>query len=235
MTDQPLRSFPPGSGKYSPGGRILIICDFDGTACAVDMGNRVLDRFAGEGWKEIDRAYSVDEIGSRLAYTRVASLFRGTKGEMLEFVNMHALLDPYFLQFCNFCLERGFDLKIASDGLDFYIDAVLDKYGLTEIQYYSNAVTKWHREGISIEFPYQNDLCGKCGTCKTSIVKSYTSQYQRVIYIGDSYSDVCPARNADLVFAKYILYEKCRKNGTACIPYENFRDVMDYLNQHLSA
>ncbi len=215
---------PPFSGE-----RTLIVCDFDGTVCRVDMGNKILDRFADRGWKEIDRAYSVDEIGSRQAYTLVASLFKGSRRKMVEYVHRHALLDPFFVDFCRFCAKRGYDLKIASDGLDFYISAVLHKHGLDDIEFFSNAVTFCAGEGLLIDFPHLNQLCGRCGTCKTNIVKGFSSQYERIIYVGDSYSDVCPAKTADLVFAKYILYEKCQKNGTACIPYENFGDVMQYL------
>ena len=207
----------------------LVICDFDGTACSVDMGNRILNRFAGEGWRDIDRAYCTDEIGSRAAYLKVASLFRGSKGQMVEYVRSEASLDPYFADFYRFCRERGYDVKIASDGLDFYIEAVLRMYGLSDIEYFSNTATFGHGEGISIEFPHLNNLCGKCGTCKSSIVKDFAARYDLVIYVGDSYSDVCPAQAADIVFAKHILYEKCRQNGTSCIYYENFRDVMDHL------
>ncbi len=215
--------------NHCAAGRTVVVCDFDGTVCNVDMGNKILDHFADEGWREIDRAYSIDEIGSRVAYTKVASLFHGDRGQMVEYAHRHALLDPYFAEFCAFCAKRGYDLKIASDGLDFYISAILQKNGLADIEFFSNVVTFSSGEGLSINFPYLNQLCGKCGTCKTNIVKGLSSQYQRIIYIGDSYSDVCPAKSADVVFAKYILYDKCRKNGTACIRYENFRDIMSCL------
>lgn len=215
-------------------GKVLIVCDFDGTACSIDLGNRILDRFAGEGWKNIDRAYSADEIGSRQAYIKVAPLFRGTRAQMMEYVHSHASLDPYFMDFYRFCRDRGYDLKIASDGLDFYIEAVLEKHGLRDIEFFSNAVTDWHNEGVSIAFPHLNDQCGRCGTCKSSIVKRFYEDYDKIIYIGDSYSDVCPAKTADIVFAKYILYEKCNDNGTACISYENFRDIMDCLENGAS-
>jgi len=210
--------------------KVLIVCDFDGTACSVDMGSKILDRFAGEGWRDIDRAYCANEIGSRLAYTNIAPLFRGSRSEMVEFVHANASLDPFFADFYLFCRTQGYDLKIASDGLDFYIETVLKKHGLADIEYYANAATfMGEGEGLSIGFPHLSDRCGRCGTCKSGIVKELRSRYDRIIYIGDSYSDVCASGVADLVFAKFILYEKCRENGTACVRYENFRDIMDYL------
>jgi 2-hydroxy-3-keto-5-methylthiopentenyl-1-phosphate phosphatase len=233
MTDESKSTlFPPaGAAELEPlpGEGILIICDFDGTACSVDMGSKILDHFCSEEWRDIDRAFCTAEIGSREAYTRIAALMRGSREQMVEYVHTHATIDPYFAEFYRFCGERGYDLKIASDGLDFYIAAVLHKYNLADIEFFSNTATFCPGDGLTIDFPYANELCGKCGTCKTNILKGFAAGYRRIIYVGDSYSDVCPAKTADLVFAKYILYDTCQTNGTACIHYENFRDVMDYL------
>lgn len=231
------RFSPEGVGYFNPfqGEKVLIVSDFDGTICSVDMGCRILDRFASEEWKDIDRAYCADEIGSHIAYTKVAPLFQGSRVQMVEYVCSNAILDPYFADFYRFCLERGYDFKIASDGLDFYIEAILRKHDLADIEFYSNTAIFGQGGGLSIAFPYLNDLCGKCGACKTNIVKKFHSRYDRIIYIGDSYSDVCPSQIADIVFAKYILYEKCRQNGTACIYYNNFRNIMDCLTNCSSA
>ena len=217
--------------KKNKGG-ILILCDFDGTVCTVDMGNEVLNRFTDEGWKEIDRAYCANEIGSRVAYTQISSLFSGTKLQMLEFVRDRERIDPYFSDFYFFCKEMGFDLKIVSDGLDVYIDAILTKYNLRDIEFFSN-VAVFHGNGnLTIEFPRMNDQCEKCGTCKSAILESYRPVYDRVIYVGNGFSDVCPARNADLVFAKEVLYEKSIMDGRTCIYYENFKDVHDFIKKH---
>jgi hypothetical protein len=61
MNNHPIHS--PGSGGGCPGERLLVLYDFDGTVCSVDMGNAFLERFA-EGWEEIDRSYSAGEVGS---------------------------------------------------------------------------------------------------------------------------------------------------------------------------
>jgi 2-hydroxy-3-keto-5-methylthiopentenyl-1-phosphate phosphatase len=208
---------------------ILVICDFDGTACTVDMGNRLLDRFAGAGWRDIGHAYSADEIGSCVAYTKIAPLIRGNRGRMLEYVRTTAALDPSFVEFYRFCRECGYDLKIASDGLDFYIEAVLKKHGLADIEFYANTTVFGPGEGLAITFPHLNNSCGKCGTCKSTIVRRCRDQYEKIIYIGDSYSDICPSKTADIVFAKHILYEKCKENGTDCIYYNNFYDIVNSL------
>lgn len=212
--------------------RVLILCDFDGTVCSVDMGNEILNRFTGKGWEEIDRAYCADEIGSRVAYSQVTPLFKGTRSQMLKFVSDKEKLDPYFAGFYVYCREKGVDLKIVSDGLDFYIDAILKKYGLGEIEYFSNAVLFSDRDKMSIEFPQMNKKCEKCGTCKSNILTKYQTSYDMIVYIGDGHSDFCPAQKADLVFAKGILYEKCMEVGKSTIQYGNFQDVHQYFENH---
>jgi 2,3-diketo-5-methylthio-1-phosphopentane phosphatase len=136
--------------------KILVLCDFDGTICTVDMGNEILNRFTGEGWEEIDRAYCADEIGSRDAYTQVTALLRGTKPQMLEYARIYEKIDPHFNNFYQFCTEEGIDLKIVSDGLDFYIDAILRKHNLQDIEFFSNVVVFRDGSTHSIEFPRMN-------------------------------------------------------------------------------
>lgn len=210
-------------------GKILVLCDFDGTACTVDLGNAFLSAFAADGWQEIDRSYSASEIGSRLAYDRVAALIRASREEMIGHVRQNGRLDPHFREFYRFCRAQGMDFKIVSDGLDFYIDAVLKMYGLDEIQYYCNYAVFLDENKMRVEFPPASEDCGRCGTCKTGIVRSYRNHYRRIIYIGDSYSDLCAAKEADLVFAKDVLLEKYRAGGRACVAFTNFAEIQDYL------
>ena len=45
--------------------KALVISDFDGTICTVDVGNGVLSQFTQKSWDEIDREYVKGSIGSR--------------------------------------------------------------------------------------------------------------------------------------------------------------------------
>jgi len=74
-------------------------------------------------------------------------------------------------------------------------------------------------------------LCGKCGTCKTAILKRYRLLYKNIVYIGDGFSDICASKEADIVFAKNILYEKCLEAGKECILYNNFKEIKEILKK----
>jgi 2-hydroxy-3-keto-5-methylthiopentenyl-1-phosphate phosphatase len=213
--------------------RTLVLSDFDGTICSVDMGHELLMHFTAQGWKDVDDAYCRGEIGSRDAYSRLSSLFRGEKEETLAYILARERLDPGFIGFYAFCRHHGIDLVIASDGLDVYIEAILRKHGLAGIPFFANAAVFHKDKSLDIEFPREERCCPKCGTCKRMLLRERRAAYRRIVYIGDGHSDVCPAREADLVFAKGILAARCAENGTPSIPYQDFGDIENGLRSLL--
>jgi 2-hydroxy-3-keto-5-methylthiopentenyl-1-phosphate phosphatase len=211
---------------------VLIIADFDGTISLNDMGYDILNRFSEDGWQEIDRSYCAGQIGSLEAYTRIFDFIRGSEEEMIRFVDEKAIIDPSFHDFYALCREKGFDVKIFSDGLDFYIDFILRKHGLGMIEFHSNVVRFRGERRVGIDFPHANETCGKCGTCKSRLLDAERSSYEKIIYIGDGYSDVCPARRADLVFAKGVLYDRIAGEGKHCVSYRRFQEIYRYFNEN---
>lgn len=212
--------------------KTLIITDFDGTMCTVDLGNEVITKFATASLNDIANAYVKGKIGSRVAYERIAKRLKGSKEKMLDHILLKEKLDPYFAEFYAFSRNHGIDVKIVSDGLDFYIEAILKKYKLTGLEYFSNAAVFGNDNSLAIEFPAMNDFCARCGTCKSKILNSYRLIYDKIIYIGDGYSDFCPSRYADMVFAKKILYQRCELDGTPCIQFQDFSEINKYLTEN---
>jgi 2-hydroxy-3-keto-5-methylthiopentenyl-1-phosphate phosphatase len=76
-------------------------------------------------------------------------------------------------------------------------------------------------------------LCGRCGTCKNKILHEHRLLYDKIIYVGNGQSDVCPSRYADVVFAKDVLLKKCGEEGrTQYHPFKNFSTVTEYLENN---
>jgi 2-hydroxy-3-keto-5-methylthiopentenyl-1-phosphate phosphatase len=209
--------------------KVLILSDFDGTICPVDIGSEIVNKFSIASLSDIERAFVKGKIGSRIAYERIAKRLKGSREKMLEHIMAIEKLDPYFLEFCALSKAKSIDVKIVSDGLDFYIEEILKKHNITGMQYYSNLAIFEADSSLSIEFPEVNDFCARCGTCKSRILNSYRLIYDEIIYIGDGYSDFCPSRYADIVFAKKILYQRCEQDGTPCVPFNDFSDINKYL------
>lgn len=221
MKDNPVSA--PGPAGEGPGERVLVVCDFDGTVCRVDICNEFLDHFAGD-WDAIDRAYAAGEVGSRAAYARIAPLIRTSRPQVIDFILEHERLDPFFPEFLSYCKGRRIDLKIVSDGLDACIEAILGKHGL-DVEYFSNRLLFREEGQIEFDFPPASRECGRCGTCKRTLLCRFRTDYDRIIYVGDGHSDICAARTADQIFAKDVLFEKCVENGTPCLFYDNFDDI----------
>ena len=211
--------------------RIAILCDFDGTVAVDDVGNRLFGTFT-------DRALTeplLDEwkrglISSRECLEREAALAHATRDDIDRFVS-RCKLDPYFKDFVDFTKRRDMEVVIISDGLDYYIEKMLMRSGLAELNYYANHLEFVGRK-LRVEFPYYDQRdCTDCGNCKTYHLAKYKRQGYYVVYVGNGLSDRCPSQYSDLVFAKGELLDFCRLNSVKCIEFGNFRDVERELLQ----
>lgn len=209
---------------------MLFLCDFDGTLSPNDMGRDILRRFSiNDEWKEVTRHYVNGTIGSQEAYRRIAVHMRTSREEMRRFVFDRGGIDPDFSAFYDYCKTNGHDVVIASDGFDFYIETLLDRYDLSDITYYANRIVFEKDRTVAVEFPHRNEECRRCGNCKLAILRRLRSCYETIVYVGDGQSDLCPAEEADLVFARDLLYKQYRKMGRDCFYYRDFSDILAYF------
>jgi 2-hydroxy-3-keto-5-methylthiopentenyl-1-phosphate phosphatase len=211
----------------------LILCDFDGTISLEDMGYLLMNRFSSGDWESIDRDFCEGKIGSKEAYTRIAKILKGNKEGVLDFVRGHGSIDPYFKSFHQYCLVNNIDIKIVSDGLDFYIRTILDLHHLSGIPFYSNATCLRAEGGVDISFPHSSEECGLCGTCKKQIVQIHRHQYDQIFFVGDGLSDRCASRESDFVFAKDSLYTYCIDQDITCHPFQDFSDILGDLKKRI--
>ncbi len=213
--------------------RQLILCDFDGTISIRDMGYELLNRFSSGDWEAIDRDFRDGKIGSKDAYSRISKILKGDDKAILNFIQKHSDIDPYFTSFCQYCRERNVDVKIISDGLDFYIRTILEIHHLSEIPFYANCSHLSGEKGMGLSFPHSNEECGLCGTCKKRLVQIHRKAYDSILFIGNGLSDRCAAREADFVFAKDALYTHCIDQDITCHFFENFYDIHADLKKRI--
>jgi len=211
----------------------LILCDFDGTISAQDMGYVLVNQFSSDRWEAIDRDFREGKIGSKEAYSRIAEILRGDESSILRFVQEHSRIDPSFPIFYQYCREKGIDIKIVSDGLDFYIKKILEIHHLSEIPFYANCTHFRDGEGIDISFPYSTEECGLCGTCKKKIIQIHRKEYDSIYFVGDGFSDRCAAQEADFAFAKHSLYGYCIKKEITCHFFKNFQEILNDLKKKI--
>lgn len=213
--------------------KILILCDFDGTISLRDMGYVLLNRFSSGDWKAIDRDFCEGKIGSKEAYSRIAKIIKGDEESVLHFVRTHSDIDPHFVSFYSYCREQGIDVKIVSDGLDFYIKNLLELHHLSEIPFYANG-TRFHPgDKMELSFPFASEECGLCGTCKKKVVQVHRNEYDSILFVGNGLSDRCAAREADFAFAKDPLYSYCIQHDIPCHFFETFHQILSDLNKRI--
>ena len=211
----------------------LILCDFDGTISIRDMGYALVSRFCTGDWKAIDRDFCEGKIGSKEAYHRIAKILSRDEKGILDFIRKHSDIDPFFTSFYQYCRERGIDVKIVSDGLDFYIKTILEMNHLLEIPFYAN-LSQWREgEGIDLSFPHSSEECSLCGTCKKRLVQIYRKEYDSILFVGNGFSDRCAAREADFAFAKDSLYTYCIDQDIPCHFFQNFGDILSDLKKRI--
>jgi 2,3-diketo-5-methylthio-1-phosphopentane phosphatase len=200
-----------------------VLTDFDGTVTRTDVAEDILEKFAPAEWWDIEELHRARKIGTRESLARQFALVHAKEEELLRFVDEHVDLDETFPAFVAHCRARSMLLEIVSEGLDFYLLYLLRKWGI-EVPVRTNRTT-FERGRVVISHPYADATCSLCGTCKLLRLFELRVQGYKVAYVGDGHSDLCPALEADLVFAKKELADLCREEAIDFIPFDTFADV----------
>lgn len=203
--------------------KLAVLTDFDGTVTRTDVAEDILEEFAPADWWDIEELHRARKIGTRETMVRQFALVHAREEDLVRFVDAHVRLDETFPPFVAFCREAGIRLEIVSEGLDFYVHHLLDRWGL-RVPVRTNRTT-FEDGRVVIAYPYADPTCNLCGTCKLLRLFELRKEGHRVVYVGDGHSDLCPAVEADRVFAKRELAELCREEEIEFIPFETFADV----------
>ena len=78
---------------------------------------------------------------------------------------------------------------------------------------------------MRIDYPWADATCTLCGTCKLLRLFELRTEGYRTAYVGDGHSDLCPALEADIVFAKEELARLCDEEEIPYTHFERFADV----------
>jgi len=212
--------------------KFAIMCDFDGTITKIDVGHQVYTKFGDERWLEINNRWRRGEISSRDCLIGEYDLIDADENEVIEHI-WKMEIDPGFIKLTDLCKVNNIPLVVVSDGFDFYINPVLEKYGVENIPVFCNKM-RFNGRKVELSFPYFEKGCGVCGNCKRFHVENFKKDSQIVIYIGDGLSDKFAAKTADVVFAKDELMVYLEDNDVKFIPFNKIDDVNCWLVEILS-
>jgi 2-hydroxy-3-keto-5-methylthiopentenyl-1-phosphate phosphatase len=203
---------------------VRVFCDFDGTVCPQDVGEQFFLKFAGEKAEQNIQRLLSDEITIQEWLTELCEAIPSIRQkQFLDFIDQF-VVDPHFAEFIRFCKDQGIPLMILSDGLDVYVERVLSNVGLSQIPFFSNHA-EFVGERLKVSFPYTDAECNCCGNCKRNHMLNASADDDVIVYVGDGYSDRCPVRYADFVFAKRQLIKHCQEQNITFFEFNHFGDV----------
>lgn len=220
----------------------LITCDFDGTISLEDVGLAVITAVGDPKAWDLEYRWRRGEIDSRQCLLGQWGLVDWPEERLLAFFDSLPL-DQGFSDLWTLTLARGARLVILSDGLDLYLDRMIARLGYSACDgeavlspTFGDCVPRFvnhaeYRAGrLVLSFPYSSDACPDCANCKLDHISRLRPHFRRVIYIGDGHSDQCPARHADVVFAKSYLAEILSAEQIPHLRFDNLSQVATTLS-----
>ena len=156
--------------------------------------------------------------------TKAFATVKTDRQTLLKFVKGKVKIRAGFQELLAFCRRKGFRFVIVSNGLVFYIEAILRDIGIDNIEVLA-AQTNFGSEGIEARYigPKGNEIQDGF---KETYTRLFLSKDYRVVYIGNGTSDTLPARQAHHIFATGELLTYCKETNLACTPFVDLNDVV---------
>ncbi|MEE8465294.1 MAG: MtnX-like HAD-IB family phosphatase [Dehalococcoidia bacterium] len=210
------------TGANSASGRphLAVLTDFDDTAAAQNVAEMLLNQFGAPDWKEVRQRFREGQINLKEYQEITFRSIQADRATMQSYVKDHANLRPFFQELWGFCQANGIPMAVVSQGLDFYIEALLERAGISRVPVYA---VETEFTGGNITYRYNYAYAGEesQGNSKGFVVESFQEQGCYVFFAGDGQSDLVAARKADVTFAHRTLATLCDEEN---IPYQPFED-----------
>ena len=204
-----------------------LFLDFDGTVTEEDTLVLLLDRFGrrlpdGRDWRAIEDDESLPE---NVKLQAELDLLDVGLEEALVWLDGACRLRAGFPAFLDWAAGRGLEPVILSGGLLPIIERALASHLPRLSAIHANRLRieegRWVVEAASTP-----RIRNQCNHCKTWHLRQAS---RPVVYIGDGATDFCPARAADLVFARSTLAAQLAREGRSYVPFTTFDDVVEHL------
>ena len=210
---------------------MLIQCDFDGTIIRHNLGVLFRETFAQGDWKGVETAYAQHRITVEECNRQQYRLINEPVESLQDFACRHSEVRPGFNEFVGYCQQTGIPLVIVSNGVDFYVQTILAQIGMSHLELHcGHGVFSGDGIIVSYEDPEGKPLDSGFKSRYLNWLKQKDS---RVIYLGDGYSDIEPASQADHVLATGALPDMLAAKSIAATPFDDFYQVLHEIQRLL--
>ena len=213
---------------------LAVILDFDGTITLKDIGDVIITNFGRKGWQVASEAYARGELSLReLWAVEIAHLREEDHEEMRRRAAEVAEIRPGFRELVSYCRNNGIPLEVASSGIRFYIDAVLEDADVDLTVSAPDVAYDECGHGLVIFKDGLRD-CGMTAMCKCERVWRHRREGRHVLFVGDGASDYCAALQADHVIARSSLARFCEQENQSFVPFDTFFEVQKVVAEIVS-
>lgn len=238
--DAPLRA---PADAASPA-RFLALLDYDGTMTTHECNEIALQRFVGDAWRPLEVEVKADRMSHAECFDRQVQMVPAPRAEFVGALVEAAEPSPGLAEFFAELARRAGRGAVVSAGISDAIEAFWEREGLPPIEIYASTLIG---EGPDAGPPYHLEFspelgdCPRCGpdSCKAAILRALRRPGDIVLVFGDGASDLCPAREADLTFARGHLAERCEAEGITWRALPDFTrvwaDVDEWLAQRAAS
>ena len=202
-----------------------VLLDFDDTAADKNVAELLLNRFGDATWQDVRARLRSKELTLNEYQEITFRNIQADRATMQDYVKQNAELRPFFGDLWLYCCSHDIPMAIVSHGLDFYIEALLEKDGFPQVPVYA-VNTRFTPQGITYEYPHARPGQENQGISKGLVVDRFRESGHFIFYAGDGPSDFEAASRADVLFAHRTLAEECARKKIPFHPFTDFHDML---------
>lgn len=234
-----MATSPPPAGTQPDLSRLLVALDYDGTVTDREYNVLAFQRLTGDAWRVFEDAVERGEMSHAECLDRQVGLVTASKRELLAANTDEARLAPGFAEFLRTIIAAGARVAVVSAGYREAIEQLWRREGLPPVELFASEIAP--RDGgegppwtVTLD-PRLGD-CPTCGpgACKSGVLRRLRRVGDAVAVFGDGVSDLCLAREADIVFARGMLAELCAREGIAYHRLSDYRLALAQLTEWMT-
>jgi 2-hydroxy-3-keto-5-methylthiopentenyl-1-phosphate phosphatase len=209
--------------------KLAVQCDFDGTITEEDVSFLILDTFVGDRWRDMLTEYLEGRIPVGAFNKKVFAMVKAAKQTQLDviFNSDRVKIRPGLKELVDYCSQQDYRFIIVSNGLIFYIEALLKREGIKNAEVFA-ASNEFRPEGMIASYIGPDGREMDAGF-KEAYTKLLIQNGYDVAYVGNGVSDIYPSRLAVKVFATGDLLRKCEEENLAYTTFTDLHDVVKGL------
>ncbi len=223
----------PPAGTRPDFSRLLVALDYDGTVTDREYNVLAFQRLTGDAWRVYEDAVERGEMSHAECLALQVGLVTVSKRELLAANTEGVELAPGFAPFLQALVAGGARVAVVSAGYREAIEHLWRREHLPPVELFASEIVP--RDGApgppwTVTMDPRLGDCPTCGpgACKAGVLRRLRRAYDAVAVFGDGTSDLCLAREADIVFAHGVLAGLCERE---CIAYHRLSDYRRALAQ----